>query len=264
MENFFSQYRDPATITKGRFARVGQSALNWWQAKTPEKISKRAIIAAIEEVGLDSVVTALDNLIPVGEFAADFVPVLGSVIKLAKIAYSMSSDRDTRHNYLTPYVWSLVDDYKPAPAPHDSKGNFNFDDKGFGNAMAACHVLMDTNQMILKDGKYEKAKTAFDAFIKKIRLYNRTDISQVDLNDMFSEAMKDGGALFEYGRRLIHFNNYLQAKQFYGFHLMGHTNQGGYTEQIAYGSGLSEVNKIRKHLSRVSDYFKKIKVISSP
>jgi hypothetical protein len=196
------------------------------------------------------------------------IAVTAGVVGLAMLIKSAYSNREAAHKKLYAYVWNMVDD-KPPTA---------WDEASLKEAAAAAVTLMDDGKNQIKllgeklttaQNKFQTALAAMDKLnrdydqgvLDEARLrpnranaryageYSRAQDATTNmtrLKTMFVKEMKEGGAIFEYIRRLSHTGNYIQAPGIIAL-AMKQQLRNNYTTPAAGAAAAS--------LSGIGDYF---------
>ncbi len=260
-ENIFKEFRQTGRITlKGKtapFRRVGHSASNWFSRRrgdltpdigTPLNLAENAATAT-GLVGIGAGIAAM-----AGSTAAFVVAVGGpqvaitaGVISLVALAKGAYSNRESAHEKLIPYVWSLID---PGPPRIDIFNNTTAFEEA---SSAAAYLLKEAESQYSEMGnKLQVAENNFSRFwieytkvinilltpqqggiwpgegimrdydhltpSKKgfadpimLKNHEKCNNAKVKSDEMWERGIKQGGAVFEYIRRLVHIGNYLQC-----------------------------------------------------
>ncbi len=230
--NLFSEFKE-GEISRSR--RVGHSFTNYYSSMDwKEKLSTKAGLAESATQGVAAVanVGGILGLIGGGLAIAGagaagagfFVAVAGpqvavtaGVVGLALLAKGTYTNREAAHRELSRYVWNMVDDDPPP-------NGVCFTDDALERAANAALTLMDDgkSQIKLLGPKLETAKVRFDRFNQDVgdttaqllRLRASPQAANAEmakLRTKMDQAVKQGGAIFEYVRRCCHTGNYIQA-----------------------------------------------------
>lgn len=259
--DFFSKYKNPKNIKVSTFRKVMHSASN----KVGSMSKKDAAVSLVEHTNTIAGTMAFGSTIAIaaGSTAAFAVAMTGpgagiamSVVGIVLLAKSMYSNREAAHDALTPHMFSLIDDAAPTPLPSDKPSS----DKLGG---AALSLITDGQaQVNIGQAKLATAEKAYNAFLAKYveiaRYHERYKTDKQPGNkalvlenepkrqELILNAEKQGGAIFDYMRRLVHYGNYLQVFELFGKTLKSDTT---WTEQIAFGSYLATVQQTRTALA---------------
>ncbi len=260
--DLFSKYKNPTQIKVSTFRKVVHSASNKIGAMSKKDAVTNVVDNANAAVGVMTFGASI--AVAAGSTAAFAAAMTGpaagvalGVVGIALAAKAMYSNREASHTALTPYMFSLIDDAPPTALPTDKPKL----EKLGGAALA----LITDGQAQVSQGhaKLATAEAAFNAFLRKYtetvmwhRRY-KTDkqpgnkalvlANEQKRQDLIATAEKQGGAIFDYMRRLVHFGNYLQVFEFFGKVLKSDT--AAWTESVAFGSYLTNVKEIRKTLA---------------
>ncbi|SIT00808.1 hypothetical protein [Insolitispirillum peregrinum] len=232
-----------AKIEVSNVRRVSHSLTNWFQSIdrgsfSASNVTNQTLGAfgnASGSLGLVAgAATLAGSAIASGAFlaacAGPQVAVTAGVAGIVMFAKSAYSNREQAHQTLSQYVWNLVDDQRPPKSLSTTQDLEKAAD-------AALTLLNDgQNQLKLLPKKLQAASTRIDEFHEFLRKAvadtNRLITEQNALSrspvaaqrkggeikkkseeilKRFDTAMKPGGELFEYVRRLSHTGNYVQA-----------------------------------------------------
>ena len=261
--DLFSKYKNPAQIKVSTFRKVVHSASNKVGSMSKKDLGTNMVDNANAAVGVMTFGASI--AVAAGSTAAFAAAMTGpaagvalGVIGIALAAKAMYSNREAAHTALTPYMYSLIDAAAPTALPADKPAL-----EKLGGA--ALSLITDGQAQVAQGhGKLASAETGFNNFLRSYTEISRwhkkfkTDRqpgnkllvlqNEQKRQDLIATAEKQGGAIFEYMRRLVHFGNYLQVFEFFGKVLKSDT--GAWSEGVAFGSYLANVKEIRKTLAK--------------
>ncbi len=251
MLDFFSKYKNPKNIKVSTFRKVMHSAGN----KIGSMSKKDAGVAFVEQGNAAVGVLAFSASVAIaaGSTAAFAVAMTGpgagigiGIIGFVLAAKALYSNREAAHDAVTPHMFSLIDAVPPTPLPSDKVSL----DKLGGAALS----LIADGQAQVNQGhsKLVAAEAAYNAFLVKYNDISRYHVryktdkqpgnkalvleNEPKRQELILNAEKQGGAIFDYVRRLVHYGNYLQVFELFGKILKSDTT---WTQQIAFGSYLA-------------------------
>ena len=147
-----------------------------------------------------------------GPWAGVVLGVIALVV-LVKAAYS---NRESCHEKLEKYCWSMIDDKRPE--------NFAGADDLFAASSAALELLSDgKSQMAQLGQKLQKASDAMrdvhaqiknnEDAIRRLSMDKHAEINAINASNkaILTKAMKKGGAIHQFTRRVVHTGIYMQA-----------------------------------------------------
>jgi len=261
--DLFSKFKNPTQIKVSTFRKVVHSATNKVGSMSKKDLGTNVVENANAAVGVMTFGATI--AVAAGSTAAFAAAMTGpaagvalGVVGIALAAKAMYSNREAAHTAITPYMFSLIDDAPPKALPSDKPAL-----EKLGGA--ALSLITDGQAQVSQGhGKLASAETAFNTFLRNYgeltRWHKRYKTDRQPGNkllvvqneqkrqDLIATAEKQGGAIFEYMRRLVHFGNYLQVFEFFGKVLKADT--AAWSESAAFGGYLTNVKEIRKTLAK--------------
>jgi len=226
----FSQFKKDGAINVPAARRVGHSLTQKFQSMTKgaaaleatdKTVLAGATINAACTIAVAAGATGAFAVIASGPFAAGALGAVGLLLA----ARNTYSNRESAHKTLQPYVWSYIDDETPKMIDNSSRNDVG---------AAAMSLICDGQaQQKLADSKFQSAEKAFNEFWNDyqkaskaldmltgktrqqkekmepvlIAAYRNNDYRKKALEKAFAQ----GGAAYDFMRRLIHLGNYMQA-----------------------------------------------------
>ncbi len=306
--NTFSSYKEAGGVQlKGvtkPFRRIAHSARDWGKSQHPiDAIRRKPVSTAhnvVDTAATTTGVVAIGTSVALlaGSTAAFAVAVGGpqvaitlGVVALAGVVKGTYSNRDNAHRKLQPYVWTLIDDERPAQ-------NIWSDQEALKKAASAAAYLLKQagSQYEQMGNKLSQAQEKFNVFWGKYQrqvapltvkkngewvgktimdawksgrnaatkenqaLYDEKILegfevlnkAKINADKMWADANKQGNEVFEFMRRLIHVGNYIQC--------------AGIVEQATFislnGQGVTDPGDVLLRWQGAKDYRKSLKEIS--
>lgn len=203
----YGGFKSPEMVNVSRLRRVRHSVTNRLSAArlgTGGEAAGSAVGAVISTAGQVNAWSTVSGAASVAALAGPQAAGVLGVIAIAQLVKGTYSNRDRAHGRLTPYVWSLIDDEQPR--------TIGFGESDEVGAAAYRLIIEGDSQFRLMTKKFDARANKYNSFVKKLAAPGRS--SEQNSRDI-DEAMKQGGAIFEYMRRLNHLANYMQAFSVY-------------------------------------------------
>jgi hypothetical protein len=212
MQNYFSGYKDQDLALhglSGLLRKPSHSTSNVLSSRTSSGVAFKtgSTLGNLGKAGLGFATAA-------GAVAAGgtpLIPAAAAVIGLGYLAYEAYTDREKHHINMAKHINSLIDDVPPKVNFYASN-DANLIKEVSGNATYL--IRHGQNQIILLQQKFDEDFRKFKEFITvyfSAAEKCTTSHDFIKLHAMNETAIKQGGPIFEFMRRLVHVGNYMQS-----------------------------------------------------